>query len=139
MSHVTSHPQGHRPFVRGWVLYEKKCFAKCISHLTYFRQDERVKKSRVSQNCKHLHPFLFKPHTRKLAPLSNIVFFLLVSRSESSIMACQMHAYNEAVIKRLPGNSKCVDCGKDNPEWASLSLGILFCVECSGVHRYVNM
>lgn len=35
----------------------------------------------------------------------------------------------------LSENSACADCGKRKPEWVSLNLGILVCLECSGVHR----
>ncbi|XP_017014680.2 centaurin-gamma-1A isoform X2 [Drosophila takahashii] len=40
-----------------------------------------------------------------------------------------------AIRQRVPGNGFCVDCGAPNPEWASLNLGVLMCIECSGVHR----
>ena len=33
------------------------------------------------------------------------------------------------------GNSKCVDCDSPNPNWSSLNLGVLICIECSGIHR----
>lgn len=40
-----------------------------------------------------------------------------------------------AEVRSLPGNSTCIDCGRANPEWASVSLGILVCLNCSGQHR----
>ncbi|VDK58818.1 unnamed protein product [Cylicostephanus goldi] len=38
-------------------------------------------------------------------------------------------------LRRLPGNDRCADCGQTAPDWASLNLGILICIECSGTHR----
>lgn len=32
-------------------------------------------------------------------------------------------------------NSTCADCSNSNPDWASINLGILLCIECSGIHR----
>jgi len=34
-----------------------------------------------------------------------------------------------------PGNKSCADCHMPAPTWASLNLGILICIECSGIHR----
>ncbi|XP_018015153.1 centaurin-gamma-1A isoform X2 [Hyalella azteca] len=40
------------------------------------------------------------------------------------------------IIKtRVPGNNLCADCDAPNPEWASINLGMLVCIECSGIHR----
>uniref|UniRef100_A0A336LMY4 CSON012184 protein n=1 Tax=Culicoides sonorensis TaxID=179676 RepID=A0A336LMY4_CULSO len=41
----------------------------------------------------------------------------------------------QTIRQRVPGNGFCVDCDSPNPEWASLNLGILMCIECSGIHR----
>lgn len=40
-------------------------------------------------------------------------------------------------VQDLPGNDKCVDCSttKDRPTWLSTNLGVLACIECSGIHR----
>ena len=39
------------------------------------------------------------------------------------------------LVRGLPGNSRCVDCDEMNPEWASVSYGVLLCLRCSGRHR----
>jgi Putative GTPase activating protein for Arf len=32
-------------------------------------------------------------------------------------------------------NPACADCGRANPTWASVNLGVLVCLECAGRHR----
>lgn len=44
----------------------------------------------------------------------------------------------ESVLQRVQGvagNSQCGDCGQPDPRWASINLGVLLCIECSGIHR----
>nr|XP_024395266.1 ADP-ribosylation factor GTPase-activating protein AGD3-like isoform X2 [Physcomitrium patens] len=43
------------------------------------------------------------------------------------------------ILQRVPGNGVCADCGASDPDWASLNLGILLCIECSGVHRNLSV
>ncbi|XP_033105724.1 arf-GAP with GTPase, ANK repeat and PH domain-containing protein 1-like isoform X4 [Anneissia japonica] len=38
-------------------------------------------------------------------------------------------------IRKIPGNGFCADCEDANPDWASINLGALICIECSGIHR----
>ena len=40
-----------------------------------------------------------------------------------------------ATILSIDGNDSCVDCNSDKVEWASLSMGTVMCLQCSGVHR----
>ncbi|GAX79042.1 hypothetical protein CEUSTIGMA_g6482.t1 [Chlamydomonas eustigma] len=42
-------------------------------------------------------------------------------------------------LRQIPGNRYCADCGAPDPDWASLNLGVLFCIECSGVHRQLGV
>ena len=45
-----------------------------------------------------------------------------------------------ALLQRIrnadEGNKVCADCGADNKvDWCSINLGVLLCIECSGIHR----
>uniref|UniRef100_A0A2K6SB32 Arf-GAP with coiled-coil, ANK repeat and PH domain-containing protein n=1 Tax=Saimiri boliviensis boliviensis TaxID=39432 RepID=A0A2K6SB32_SAIBB len=48
----------------------------------------------------------------------------------------------ECVLQRVQsvaGNSQCGDCGQPDPRWASINLGVLLCIECSGIHRSLGV
>ncbi|GAB2275213.1 ADP-ribosylation factor GTPase-activating protein agd4 [Dionaea muscipula] len=43
------------------------------------------------------------------------------------------------VLREIPGNDQCAECQAPKPDWASLNLGILVCIECSGIHRNLGV
>lgn len=42
-------------------------------------------------------------------------------------------------IRKVEGNKRCVDCDHPRPDWASINIGIVMCIECSGVHRSLGV
>lgn len=44
-----------------------------------------------------------------------------------------------AILREIPGNDLCAECSASEPDWASLNLGILMCIECSAVHRNLGV
>ncbi|XP_014912866.1 arf-GAP with coiled-coil, ANK repeat and PH domain-containing protein 3-like [Poecilia latipinna] len=51
-------------------------------------------------------------------------------------------ARGETILQRIqgmPGNEQCCDCGQADPRWASINLGVLLCIECSGIHRSLGV
>lgn len=60
-------------------------------------------------------------------------------RSSQQLHYCVKGEKPVDALKGLPGNDKCADCGVPEPDWASLNLGVLICIECSGVHRNLGV
>ncbi|XP_051908759.1 arf-GAP with SH3 domain, ANK repeat and PH domain-containing protein 2b isoform X2 [Hippocampus zosterae] len=44
-----------------------------------------------------------------------------------------------ADVKKMDGNRVCCDCGAPGPSWLSTNLGVLICIECSGIHREIGV
>uniref|UniRef100_A0AAR2J3I4 ArfGAP with GTPase domain, ankyrin repeat and PH domain 3 n=1 Tax=Pygocentrus nattereri TaxID=42514 RepID=A0AAR2J3I4_PYGNA len=65
--------------------------------------------------------------------------FASLQSCESSKNKSRLGSQSDAVaiqsIRNVRGNSFCVDSQFLYPDWASLNLGALICIECSGIHR----
>uniref|UniRef100_A0A4W5NTU5 Arf-GAP with coiled-coil, ANK repeat and PH domain-containing protein n=1 Tax=Hucho hucho TaxID=62062 RepID=A0A4W5NTU5_9TELE len=65
-----------------------------------------------------------------------------VSSIDSASEPRERSMRGESILHRiqcLPGNEYCCDCGQADPRWASINLGILLCIECSGIHRSLGV
>lgn len=74
---------------------------------------------------------------------SSSVFRRTTVGSRPSYVRMESNGYNENPTKLLneirerdQGNTWCADCGSNvKTEWVSINLGIVLCIECSGIHR----
>ncbi|CAG0897517.1 unnamed protein product [Cyprideis torosa] len=102
---------------------DKKCFDLVAHNRTYHFQgeDEMSAASWISvlTNCREsLLQETFRENSRGDGPIGEI----------------QRQLVRE--IHSLPGNDRCADCSSQNDvTWLSTNLGVLFCIECSGIHR----
>ena len=46
---------------------------------------------------------------------------------------------NPLVKQIMEANQICADCTTRGPDWASLNLGVLLCIQCSGIHRSLGV
>ncbi len=53
----------------------------------------------------------------------------------SCLSAGEFSSSKNFQLTTVKGNQACCDCGASNPSWASINLGALVCIECSGKHR----
>lgn len=65
-----------------------------------------------------------------------------LERASRNLQHHRLNAKHEKpidVLRNVRGNDVCADCGASDPDWASLNLGVLVCIECSGVHRNLGV
>ncbi|XP_051818947.1 arf-GAP with GTPase, ANK repeat and PH domain-containing protein 3 isoform X2 [Antechinus flavipes] len=60
------------------------------------------------------------------------------SAKDKTRLGSQNSALAVQAVRTARGNSFCIDCDSPNPDWASLNLGALMCIECSGIHRHLG-
>nr|XP_045719994.1 arf-GAP with GTPase, ANK repeat and PH domain-containing protein 3 isoform X2 [Mirounga angustirostris] len=60
------------------------------------------------------------------------------STKDKTRLGNQNAALAVQAVRTVRGNSFCIDCDAPNPDWASLNLGALMCIECSGTHRHLG-
>nr|XP_042105201.1 arf-GAP with GTPase, ANK repeat and PH domain-containing protein 3 isoform X5 [Ovis aries] len=60
------------------------------------------------------------------------------SAKDKTRLGNQNAALAVQAVRTVRGNSFCIDCDAPNPDWASLNLGALMCIECSGTHRHLG-
>lgn len=60
------------------------------------------------------------------------------SAKDKTRLGNQNTALAVQAVRTVRGNSFCTDCEAPNPDWASLNLGALMCIECSGIHRHLG-
>ena len=60
-------------------------------------------------------------------------FLKNINVQENNDMKRQKQIINKLLKK--PENKFCVDCKNAPPTWASINLGVLICINCSGCHR----
>ncbi|KAJ9676513.1 hypothetical protein PVL29_021839 [Vitis rotundifolia] len=84
----------------------------------------------------HLDQTVIEEHASKNLTSGNY------ARASRSLQRRKCSGKNEKPIdalRRVLGNDKCADCGAPEPDWASLNLGVLICIECSGIHRNLGV
>uniref|UniRef100_UPI00398E5088 arf-GAP with SH3 domain, ANK repeat and PH domain-containing protein 1-like isoform X4 n=1 Tax=Pristiophorus japonicus TaxID=55135 RepID=UPI00398E5088 len=106
---------------------EKKCFDLISHNRTYHFQAED------EQECQVWISVLTNSKEEAL----NMAFRGEQSSGENSIEDLTKAIIED--VQRMPGNDTCCDCGAPDPTWLSTNLGILTCIECSGIHREMGV
>ncbi len=59
--------------------------------------------------------------------------------ASTSLAITKRNQMQQMITELLTANPYCAECEKSDPDWISINLGILLCIECSGVHRSLGV
>uniref|UniRef100_A0A8D0GRV7 ArfGAP with SH3 domain, ankyrin repeat and PH domain 1 n=1 Tax=Sphenodon punctatus TaxID=8508 RepID=A0A8D0GRV7_SPHPU len=131
------------------VWQRRKCTVKngilTISHATSNRQPAKLNllTCQVKPNAEDKKSFdLISRMWISVLTNSKEEALNMAFRGEQSTGENSLEDLTKAIIddiQRLPGNEVCCDCGSPDPTWLSTNLGILTCIECSGIHREMGV
>ena len=79
-----------------------------------------------------LRALTLRDHEAWIAVFENAI---KASLRDSNMSEMSTPSTDMAALHAIPGNEVCADCKAPLPEWVSLNLGVIICLECSGIHR----
>lgn len=75
----------------------------------------------------------------RMSQISGYESMATLSSSSASLQQRASQEEPQGLVRDLylvsEANRVCADCGSPKPEWCSLNLAVLICIECSGIHR----
>lgn len=98
--------------------------------------------------CRQIHDMKNKTYTTSDLLTQAARELEQMRQYENKQQACHRNAYNDHIpfppaclclLRSIAGNVYCADCGATSPQWASISYGALFCLQCSGKHRRLGV
>ena len=65
---------------------------------------------------------------------------LSVQQSRTNHTTDDNHVQHTQLLSQIRHNNPvCADCTSTSPDWCSINLGILICIQCSGIHRSLGV
>lgn len=76
---------------------------------------------------------------KQMESLSSAIAQASVDISKNSIKKQGIVVKVDFIKDVLAANPYCADCGAPAPDWASLNLGVILCIECSAIRRSLGV
>jgi hypothetical protein len=103
-----------------------------LTESTSFSDDDSITDSQLAQSCNLAIDLL----------LEQVAMELEWMKDHKDDSNHGLHRFPPAcyrMVKSLPGNDVCMDCGSRETDWASTSYGVLLCLLCSARHRSLGV